>query len=207
MLTSIKEIIKEYCLIIIIAEFVVILLLLFWRFLFSHDRSDEIESLKNENYGLKKKLAVKENELDKYAKAYLKTRTELRDEQNKHLFTKEDPKSPVIEFDLSQDSKEPIISPNSQVSYEFLQEANGGRFMKLLPSSEKCYFRTWKEDGVRKYEFWGNVPKALANINAIFDDACDIEGRRGGATDIENVSPGILDEDLRIINKAKIRLK
>lgn len=207
MLTSIKEIITEYCLIIIIAEFVIILLLLFWRFLFSYDRSDEIASLKNENYGLKQKLADKEDELDKYARAYLKTRTELRDEQNKHLFTKEEPQSPVIEFDLSQENKEPTIAPHPQASYQYLQEASGGRFMRLLSSPEKCYFRTWEEGCVRKYEFCGNVPKALANINAIFDDACDIEGKRGGATDIDNVCPGTLDSELRITSKAKIRLK
>lgn len=207
MLTSIKEIITQYCHIIIAVEFVIILLLLFWRFFFSDDKSDEIASLKNENDGLKKKLSVKEDELNKYAKAYLKTRTELRDEQNKYLYTKEEPKSPVIEFDLSQESKESTIAPHPQASYQYLQEANSGRFIRLLSSPEKCYFRTWEESGVRKYEFCGNVPKALANINAIFDDACDIEGKRGGATDIENVCPGTLDSELKITSKAKIRLK
>jgi len=79
--------------------------------------------------------------------------------------------------------------------------------MRLLSSPEKCYFRTWEEGGVRKYEFSGNVAKALANINAIFDDVCEIEGKRSGATDIDNVSAGTLDSELRITSKAKIRLK
>ena len=79
--------------------------------------------------------------------------------------------------------------------------------MKLHLNQEKCYFRTWEESGVRKYEFCGNVAKALANINAIFDDDCEIEGKRSGATDIENVAAGIVDSELRITCKAKIRLK
>lgn len=92
-------------------------------------------------------------------------------------------------------------------TYHYLQEANRGRFMKLLPSSEKSFFRTWEDGGGRKFEFCGNVDKALANINAIFDDVCEIEGKRSGATYIENVSAGTLDSELRIITKAKIRLK
>ena len=92
-------------------------------------------------------------------------------------------------------------------TYHYLQEANRGRFMKLLPSSDKSFFRTWEDDGGRKFEFCGNVEKALANINAIFDDVCDIEGKRSGATVIENISAGTLDPELRIITKAKIRLK
>lgn len=92
-------------------------------------------------------------------------------------------------------------------TYNYLQEANDGKFLRLMSSPEKCFFRTWEESGVRKYEFCGNVAKALANINAIFDDVCEIEGKRSGATDIENVLAGTLDSELRIISKAKIRLK
>ena len=91
--------------------------------------------------------------------------------------------------------------------YNYLQEANKGKFIKLLQTPEKCFFRTWEDGGIRRYEFYGNVDKALANINAIFDDVCDIEGKRSGASDIENISAGTLDSELNIISKAKIRLK
>lgn len=91
--------------------------------------------------------------------------------------------------------------------YNYLQEANKGKFIKLLQTPEKCFFRTWEDGGIRRYEFYGNVDKALANINAIFDDVCDIEGKRSGASDIENISAGALDSELNIISKAKIRLK
>lgn len=102
-----------------------------------------------------------------------------------------------------------IITDNKQQlpSYNYLQEANCGKFIKLLQVPDKCFFRTWLDGDVRKFEFCGNVAKALANINAIFDDVCEIEGKRSGATDIENVTAGTLDSELRIIRKAKIKLK
>lgn len=217
MLTYIKEIITEYCLIIIIVELVIILLLLFWRFLFSEDKSEEIESLKETKKKLEKdkeklKIQVAEQKMKMNALKTLieKYESESRqgsnsNEKNKQPHIMEDSKATVIEFDLSQAYNTPISSP--QIHYQYLQEANAGKFMKMLPSPEKCYFRTWVNEGVRKYEFNGNVAKALANINAIFDDVCDIEGKRAGATDIENVSPGVLDADLKIVNKAKIRLR
>lgn len=104
-------------------------------------------------------------------------------------------------FAVSQEHKQ------KAKNYHYLQDANGGKFIKLMQMPDKCFFRTWEEDGIRKYEFHGNVAKALANINAIFDDVCEIEGKRSGATEIENIKEGILDSDLRITRKAKIRLK
>lgn len=102
------------------------------------------------------------------------------------------------------DKHDVIIEIDSK--YKFMQAAVEGRFLKLFTTDEKCYFRTWKEHGERKYEFYGNVNKALANINAIFDDVCEIEGKQNGATNIENLTPGILDENLKIIKKAIIKL-
>ena len=90
--------------------------------------------------------------------------------------------------------------------YKYLEAANAGQFRKLLPSDEKSFFRTWVENGVRKFEFHGNVDKALANINAIFDDVCEIEGKQNGATRIDNVDPGILTSQLKVDTPAKIKL-
>lgn len=216
MLTYIKEIITEYCLIIIIVELVIILLLLFWRFLFSEDKSEEIHSLKKSNAKLsdnndwyKTQLANQKRIINDQKKQIEDYESELQqmkkpDAKKGHHRIMKDSKPIVIEFDLSQENN---TTTAPQIHYQYLQEANGGKFMKMLPSPEKCYFRTWENEGIRKYEFNGNVAKALANINAIFDDVCDIEGKRTGATDIENVSPGVLDADLRIVNKAKIRLR
>ena len=90
--------------------------------------------------------------------------------------------------------------------YKYLEAANAGQFLKLLPSDEKSFFRTWEENGVRKFEFHGNVDNALANINAVFDDVCEIEGKQNGATQIDNVEPGILSSQLKVEKKAIIKL-
>lgn len=108
-----------------------------------------------------------------------------------------------ISFDLTEDKLESVkISPK----FEYLEAANGGQFRKLLPTDEKSFFRTWEENGIRKFEFHGSVEKALANINAIFDDVCEIEGKQSGATQIINVEPGVLSNQLIVETKAKIKL-
>lgn len=206
----IENIIKDYGLYVIIAETVIIIALLLWHFLFLDDNSEVIENLEHDKKNLKKQLAAKHETLNDYVRALNKANFDLKRWndwylQNKHLLVRQDSKSNVIELSPSQDQKQQVST--SQVLYQYLQEANDGKFMRILSSSDKCFFRTWEEGGVRKYEFCGNVAKALANINAIFDDVCEIEGRRSGATDIENVVAGTLDSELRITSKAKIRLK
>ena len=106
-------------------------------------------------------------------------------------------------FDSMNEKLAPVPS---LPKYEYLETANNGQFRKLLPSDEKCFFITWEENGIRKFEFHGNVDKALANINAIFDDVCEIEGKQNGATKIENEEPGILDSKLKVTTPAKIKL-
>lgn len=206
----IENIIKDYGLYIIIAETVIIIALILWQFLFSNDDSSQIGLLEHDKESLKRRLSSTQKELNKYIDAFNQANAKLKQwndwyAKNKHFFEKQEQKSTVIEFDLSQEQKQQTSI--TQAQYQYLQEANDGKFMRLLSSPEKCYFRTWEEGGVRKYEFCGNVAKALANINAIFDDVCEIEGKRSGATDIENVSAGTLDSELRITSKAKIRLK
>ena len=106
-------------------------------------------------------------------------------------------------FDSAGENLAPV--PSSP-QFEYLETANNGQFRKLLPSDEKSFFRTWEENGTRKFEFHGNVEKALANINAIFDDVCEIEGKQNGATQIGNEEPGTLDNNLKVITPAKIKL-
>lgn len=108
-----------------------------------------------------------------------------------------------IYFDVTSEGVDPV--PDTP-KIEYLEAANGGQFRKLLPSEEKCFFKTWEEKGIRKFEFHGNVEKTLANINAIFDDVCEIEGKQNGASIIINVEPGILDRNLKVEKKAKVKL-
>lgn len=108
-----------------------------------------------------------------------------------------------IDFDSTKES----LTPDSILpKYEYLETANNGRFRKLLPTDEKSFFRTWVENGTRLFEFHGNVEKTLANINAIFDDVCEIEGKQNGASQIINEKPGVLDSNLCVEKKAKIKL-
>jgi len=109
----------------------------------------------------------------------------------------------ILEFDLQNEESKPSVPP---CHYDYLEAANNGQFRKLLPTDEKSFFSTWEENGIRKFEFHGNVEKALANINAVFDDVCEIEGKQNGATQIINVEPGTLDSKLRVEKKAKIKL-
>ncbi len=109
-----------------------------------------------------------------------------------------------IIFDVTTEEYQPVpFTPK----YEYLTTANDGKFLKLLPTDEKSFFRTWVEDGVRKFEFHGNKDKALANFNAVFDDVCEIvEGKQNGATQIINDEPGTLDSNLKVETPAKIKL-
>lgn len=193
----------DYNLYIIIAEAAVIAGLLLWFLLFRSRKSQIIGRLKLNNKDLKKQLATQEKSLNK-ANADLK-QLKVWYEKNKYLLVRQEQKSQRSDPNISQENTRQSIT--NQIQYQYLQEAYDGKFLKLFPSLEKCFFRTWAEGGTRYFEFCGNIAKALANINAIFDDVCEIEGKRNGATNIENVSAGILDSELRIISKAKIKLK
>ena len=202
----IENIIKDYGLLIVVTETAIIIALLLWHFLFSDDKSYVIVDLEHDNNRLKKQLEATLKQLSDYENAKSKIKQwENWYQQNKHLIVRQEQKSKTIESDLSRENKRQTSA--SKVLSQYLQVAVGGKFMNLLSSPEKCFFRTWEEYGVRKYEFCGNVAKALANLNAIFDDVCEIEGKRNGATDITNECAGTLDSELRITRKAKIRLR
>ena len=193
--------INNYGFYIIIGEFVIIVFLLLWHFLFSEDDSDKI-------YSLEKKIAGKQKQLNEAIKACDDLQHQLQSyrnsfEQNKNVVLKTE--NMPLKEELEPVEKNCTNNPH-KFAYQYLQEANAGKFLKLYVTPEKCYFRTWEEDGVRKYEFCGNESKALANINAVFDDVCNIEGKQNGASRIDNITPGTLDSELRITSKAKIRL-
>ena len=197
---------------------------------------NECNKLNNENYKLKLEISILKKEKDALLKNHSaqssfndnnerinSTSNEwgssknsydhidyAKDQQKKDIYVKQSVNSDGtvrsdIEFNVP--SAEPVPAPVLPPRrYEYLEAANGGQFRKLLPSEEKCFFRTWEENGVRKFEFHGNVENALANINAIFDDVCEIEGKQNGATQIINVDPGILDSKLKVETPAKIKL-
>lgn len=203
------EIIKEYGQWIMIGEaalFVAALLWALWQYFSTPDDGP----LHDEIRGLRNTLRKAQNELVNYQRAYAQVVKERDDYKREYEQAARSGENAGARD--SAKAEAPVAEParktkTAEAKYEYLQEANGGKFPRLMASGERCYFRTWEEGGVRKYEFAGNVDKALANINAIFDDVCEIEGRRNGATEIENVSAGTLDAELRIVSRARIRLK
>lgn len=109
--------------------------------------------------------------------------------------------------EINFDTANAFPKPDASIpKYEYLQGINNGKFIKIVPTGEKSYFKTWIEYGIRKFEFDGNIQNALANFNATFDKICEIEGKRNGATKIINVEPGILDNNLKVTTPAKIKL-
>ena len=145
----IQNIINDYGLCIIIVEAVAIIALLLWHFLFSDNHSEEIDKLEYDKKMLKRRLATYDQALNK-ARADLKQMEDWY-VQNKHMLVRQEQLSQVIEFDLTQEN---MRQGNAdQVQYQYLQEAYDGKFLKLLPNPEKCYFRTWEEGGARKFEF------------------------------------------------------
>jgi hypothetical protein len=205
------QILKDnYLVIIIVLSIVIVILLVLFLFdiYFIRRLSKDNKQLIREIDELKNKLQV------------------LSKKQNKNTANRE-PSTNILQQNISGQQGKQILENNHCISsddkpiteikfkenieqtpiYNYLQEAHSGKFIKMLQSPDRCFFRTWTEGNTRKFEFYGNVSKALANINAIFDDVCDIEGKRSGATVIENVKAGTLDLELRITNKALIRLK
>ena len=109
-------------------------------------------------------------------------------------------------LDTQEFENKPVLAPISR-KYDYLKGLNSGKFLKIIPSPEKSFFRTWVENETRKFEFCGDVEKALANFNAIFDNVCEIvEGKQNGATQIINDEPGTLDSNLKVETPAKIKL-
>lgn len=52
------------------------------------------------------------------------------------------------EIDFGLTNNEPA-EVSIHLKYDYLEAANAGQFRKLLSSDEKCFFRTWEENGIR----------------------------------------------------------
>lgn len=203
---AIFEFIKNYSLGIIIVETIVIVILVFVLVICLTSKGNHPARYKHRvstKHGMPETKNTNHNSQSINRTASTPQKRDADQTQQAQSIQESKPatvKSDLLDNKIVQEDK-------PQTVYHYLQEANGGRFLKLYPTADKCFFRMWEVDGSRKYEFCGNVAKALANINAIFDDACEIEGKRSGATEIENVLAGTLDSELRITSKAKVRLK
>lgn len=191
----------------------------YWRNAFL-DADRKLKALKSDNSQSdqknKKRYVMVSNETERESpvnKGYEAMLKKAKESRNRLIETTNNDGTlkSEIEFEITNnetvsDSSDERVTVTFTPKFEYLEAANGGQFRKLLPTDEKSFFRTWEENGIRKFEFHGSVEKALANINAIFDDVCEIEGKQSGATQIINVEPGVLSNQLIVETKAKIKL-
>lgn len=107
----------------------------------------------------------------------------------------------ILEWKISSDSV------TQQKEYKYLETASDGAFYRLLDQPTKTtYFRCWKENDAWLFEFCGSLEQALANYNAVFDEACNVLNYSKGATCFTIGEPGELNENLKINKKATISL-
>lgn len=107
--------------------------------------------------------------------------------------------------EITKQSLESAIEKIEQKSYQYLRTAINGTFQMLYNTEDKCYFRTWKEKECLFYEFYGIEEKAINNFDGVLANTCEYSGDVNKAKRIENIEPGILSSDLRILKQAKIK--
>lgn len=178
---------------ILIAETIVIVLLLIMLYL----DTKQIKRLKRFN-------AQKVFELDTLKRRMTAPVTTSR-VRHENVATTMSRRVPAIERQQPV-SAVPTVQPPCK-TYRYLSDATDGRFSKAFETANnKCYFRMWEEQGTIYYEFCGNEERALANMDALFDDVCEVLGNRRTAHGIKNEAPGILDKQFKVIRKAIIQL-
>lgn len=121
--------------------------------------------------------------------------------------TNSDDSIPPVEYEPSPTFTFDLNNKSESVKYYYLKDAYKGKFPKKFTEPTGCYFRCWEKDGKLLYEFCGDQEKAIKNVNAYFDDVCILKGVNPyQANAIVNVEPGILDENLNVIERAVINL-
>jgi hypothetical protein len=128
------------------------------------------------------------------------------DPEHRNSVNQESKNIPSRNTDNAEPTEQPSAnSPHKE--YKYLKYAMKGRFDRPYSSPEGCIFRYTESKGNREFEFIdndANARKALANLNATFDDVCEFENDYEGARRITTKTRGILDRDLTVIKKAII---
>lgn len=114
-------------------------------------------------------------------------------------------KSKGESYTVSNSTPTPQISNKPNIKY--LKMAKNGQFKRSFNEADsECFYKCWGKSGEIRFEFCGEAGYAIANEPAIFTDVCTIH--KGGTlspTNIENIVPGILDSNLKVIQKAIIK--
>lgn len=92
--------------------------------------------------------------------------------------------------------------------YKYLKIAKNGQFKQSYNEfNSECFFRYWKDSEKLIFEFCGDTGYALANEPAIFDNVCKIYKGTDSPSTIETLTTGILDSNLKVIQKSTIKFK
>jgi hypothetical protein len=102
------------------------------------------------------------------------------------------------------------VLPESGIQYLYLRTPDDeGCFAKVFNDNENAYYRLFDINGDNaKFEFCGNIARAIANKNAIFDIITQQEGDSTRARNIESISPGEvtrINGKWKVTRKAKVR--
>lgn len=128
------------------------------------------------------------------------------------------PKEKIIEKEVIKTvyvEKNEKESPK-EVKYQYLSQlnsANGGYFKRVQGSYDSSsFYRMFDSDGTKaKFEFNGDMERAIKNWSSVLDPASDYDGDTDTASRIENIAPGIIQYDSsserwQIIKKANLKL-
>lgn len=191
---------------VLIIVLIIAVIYLIWH----HNR--EVKGIIDDYESEIRKLQARMRKLQEGSK--ITVRNQLANQHRSDVKTTEEKANLSVQQDIEDDIAlqkqsaeiEDVKEEASQIHYTYITPSSKERFVESSRGPEKSFFRMWKDGNIFKYEFSGNVDKALANLNAVFDDTCYLQGSQMNAKSIENVSSGELDKQLNIIKKAVIKL-
>ena len=130
----------------------------------------------------------------------------------------EKPKEKIIEKEVIKTVyvETPEKESPKEIKYQYLSQlnsANGGYFKRVQGSYDSSsFYRMFDSDGTKaKFEFNGDMERAIKNWSSVLDPASDYDGDTDTASRIENIAPGIIQYDSsserwQIIKKANLKL-
>ncbi len=102
-------------------------------------------------------------------------------------------------------SKEKLVEP--QETFLYAKQFDKGE-LKICNKSDAFYKLQIVSDDEAKFEFCGDLSRAMNNFNAVFDDVIDYSGSSSTATKCNMVEKGeakrISDSKWKVVKKAKI---
>ena len=101
---------------------------------------------------------------------------------------------------------------NQEPVVKYLKDVGpNGIFNQIFDAPQNCYFKMFDiKDDSAKFEFVGDVKKAIANKDAVFDNTCETSGTSRNAKNIKTEEAGELklqNGKWQVTKKAKIKFE